>query len=201
MAGSGLSDIMECCYGPKTVKQIMSGKAVARAVRAHCLIEAALTIMLLKSVFTAENAVLPSEELSRVRMFYNDILHNGFDDNTTFPAGLHYVEDSLTELKRSLAMQSRTAKLWVQYLYYVSTLKLLLRAERTADWHLHLVSIRRMINLFAATGHANYAKCGRLYVEMMTELPSTHPHVYEQFMGVHTLLGAVITSGVACQWT
>ena len=58
-----------------------------------------------------------------------------------------------------------------------------------------------MISLFAATGHANYAKCGRLYVEMMTELPSTHPHVYEQFMGVHTLLGAVISSGVACQWT
>jgi len=43
-----------------------------------------------------------------------------------------------------------------------------------------------MINLFATTGRANYAKCGRLYVVMMTDLPDTHPDLYEQFMaGAH----------------
>ena len=63
---------------------------------------------------------------------------------------------------------------------------MLLRAEKTADWQLHLISIRRMTNLFAATGHNNYAKCSRLYIEMMTELPNTHPDLYEQFMrGAH----------------
>jgi hypothetical protein len=59
---------------------------------------------------------------------------------------------------------------------------MLLRAERTADWQLHLISIRRMINLFAATGHNNYAKCARLYIEMMMKLPDTHPYLYRQFM-------------------
>ena len=64
----------------------------------------------------------------------------------------------------------------------MSTLKLLVRPERTADWQLHLVSIRRMINLFFAAGHANYAKCGCLYIEMMTDLPDTHPDLCEQFV-------------------
>ena len=49
MAGSGLSDVMECVYGPNTVKHITSGKAVARAVHAH-FIESALYIILLRSI-------------------------------------------------------------------------------------------------------------------------------------------------------
>ena len=38
-----------------------------------------------------------------------------------------------------------------------------------------------MLNLFAATGHSNYAKSARLYLQMMKELPTTFPDLYEQF--------------------
>jgi hypothetical protein len=82
--------------------------------------------------------------------------------------------------------KSRTAKLWLLYLDYISSFKKLLRAERTGDWQLHLDSIRSMINLFAATGHNNYAKCARLYVEFMSDLPDKFPHLHEQFVnGLH----------------
>jgi hypothetical protein len=64
---------------------------------------------------------------------------------------------------------------------YVETLKLVVRAERTSDWNLHLVGMSRMLNLFAATGHINYAKCARLYLQMMLHLPETHPWLPEQF--------------------
>lgn len=57
-----------------------------------------------------------------------------------------------------------------------------LRAERSGDWNLHLATIRQMVHLFAATGHTNYAKCARLYVEMTTNLPNTHPDIYGQFL-------------------
>jgi len=45
------------------------------------------------------------------------------------------------------------------------------------------------ITLFAATGHNNYAKCARLYLQMMADLPSTHPWLYEMFVtnGYHTV--------------
>jgi len=33
MAGSGLTEVMECCYGRNTVIQTLAGKAVKRAVR------------------------------------------------------------------------------------------------------------------------------------------------------------------------
>ena len=44
-----------------------------------------------------------------------------------------------------------------------------------------LVAVGRMLNLFAATGHNNYAKSGRLYLQMMMELPHMHTWLYEQF--------------------
>ena len=96
----------------------------------------------------------------------------------TYPAALHRVEESVQDLKRTLAVQSRMAKYWLLYMHYVSILKTFLRAERSGDWNLHLATIRQMVHLFAATGHTNYAKCARLYVEMMTNLPNTSGYLW-----------------------
>ena len=38
-----------------------------------------------------------------------------------------------------------------------------------------------MIDLFAATGHVNYAKSARLHLQEMLELETTHPWVYVNF--------------------
>ena len=72
---------------------------------------------------------------------------------------------------------------------YVETLKLFIRAERTGNWNLHLVAVGEMMNLFAATGHINYAKSSRLYLQLMGELPIDHPWLYHCFteQGFHTV--------------
>ena len=48
--------------------------------------------------------------------------------------------------------------------------------------YLHLHSLERMLNLFAATGHLNYAKCARLHLQQMRNLKTSHPLVYKCFM-------------------
>lgn len=42
MSGSGLAELLETIYGRKTVMHMITGKAVARALRGHYLTEAAL---------------------------------------------------------------------------------------------------------------------------------------------------------------
>ena len=42
-----------------------------------------------------------------------------------------------------------------------------------------------MLNLFAATGHINYAKSACLYLQEMRKLPETHPWLYAQFINGH----------------
>ena len=63
------------------------------------------------------------------------------------------------------------------YTNFINILKLFIRAERTGDLNLHLVAVGKMLNVFAA-GHFNYAKSARLYLQMMLELPSSHPWLY-----------------------
>ena len=88
-----------------------------------------------------------------------------------------------------LSQESKTAKLWIQYMHHMETLRMFIRAERSGDWNLHLISVSRMLNIFAATGHNQYTRCARMYLQMMLELQDSHPWLYEQFMchGYHTI--------------
>ena len=47
MAGSGLQELFELMYAPNAVVHMLAGKALARAVRAHLIIESALNALLL----------------------------------------------------------------------------------------------------------------------------------------------------------
>ena len=52
MAGSGLCEALQSCYGSVTVSHMISGKAVTRATRGHFLIESALYILLLDEILS-----------------------------------------------------------------------------------------------------------------------------------------------------
>ena len=71
--------------------------------------------------------------------------------------------------------RSRTAKLWLQYLHHIHVLKRFIIAERTSISSLHLQSTADMVNPFASSGHLNYAKSARLYVQQMMSLSEKHP--------------------------
>ena len=105
-------------------------------------------------------------------------LYETIEKKTYNTANLIDLKENLTELQECYL--SKTAKLWIQYLEYIDLLKLFIRAERTGNWTLYLSALSKMINLFAATGHLNYAKSARLHLQQMLELETTHPWVYIQ---------------------
>ena len=47
MRCSGLQEVLETIYGEATVQHIFSGKAISRAIRAHCIIQGILNFILL----------------------------------------------------------------------------------------------------------------------------------------------------------
>ena len=96
---------------------------------------------------------------------------------------------ALNILMHELRDRSKAAKLWLGYTQYVDTLKLIIRAERTRDWNLHLVVVGKMLNSFAVTGHFNSAKSARLHLHWMLGLPQKHPWLYKQFSkhGFHSV--------------
>ena len=51
-------------------------------------------------------------------------------------------------------------------------IRLFIYAERTGDFDLHLYCVQKMILIFHASGHLNYAKSSRRYLDSMRELPN-----------------------------
>ena len=146
------------------------------------------------------DVVMSTDRYSDIQLSVAEVekIHSLFEgvSNRTVPISFAYTSKELMKLekllhryKELLAEKSPTARLWLQYLEYIETLKIFIRAERIGDWNLHLIAIGKMLNLFAATGHINYAKSSRHYLQLMMQLPSEHPWLYQCFIekGYHTI--------------
>jgi len=191
MSGSGLSEALECCYGPNAVLHMISGKAVARALRGHFLIDSALNILLLRTVLdTSVNSDSPGcitdADITDLRALYDSVTSKELDlPSLDTSECLRKLDSVLSAHTTMLSTVSRTARLWLQYMKYIDIVKTVLRAERLGDWNMHLLGISKMLNLFAATGHVQYAKCARLYLQNMLELPHTHAWLHEKLSSGH----------------
>ena len=80
MAGTGLTDALQTCYGPVTIGHMMSGKAVSRSVCGHFLVSAALHVLLL---FKIDNDDI-MEQVKSVFYGMMDLTFVPSDDNSAW---------------------------------------------------------------------------------------------------------------------
>ena len=66
MANTGLSEALETIYAKNTIDHMLSGKAIARAIRGHFIVDAVLTSFLLErgiQKYCTEKQTTPSEDI------------------------------------------------------------------------------------------------------------------------------------------
>jgi len=90
-------------------------------------------------------------------------------------------EDNLCRLFSILSSQSQTARLWLQYIHHMEIITAFIAAQHTSNWDMHLHAFHAMLPVFVAAHHFNYAKSGRVYLQQMQDLPTTHPWLYKHF--------------------
>ena len=109
--GSSLERLFEAVYAKNTVPHIMSGKAVSRALRAHLLVESALTCVLLDKCTSWKDS--------------QDTFHLVFSNLQQGELSIDEVNDDVHVIKlqnefetgkHELSKKLRAAKLWIQYL-------------------------------------------------------------------------------------
>ena len=123
---------------------------------------------------------------------YSKVMKDGISEEETIQLiqtdPMKHMKIAIVEFINEKKESSCTAKLCIQYLEYIDLVKQFICAERTSNWHLHLHTVTKMVNLFAATGHINYGRCTRLYLQEMMELPEKHPWLNQQFLeGNHAI--------------
>jgi len=137
-----------------------TGKAVSHALRGHFLVEFALTTVLMKQIMnfdavseTWRTVNFAMDDIDNLDVLYIDVIEgrravNAIGESESFQK----LQELLMNLKLHLSQTSRTAKLWLQYLTVVQTMKLFIRAERTCDWHLHLYSLSLYVAIVCCHG-------------------------------------------------
>ena len=180
MEGSGLREALETVYAPLTVGHMLTGKAYSRAIRGHMLSAAAVLSLLFEEFWLD---VSPEEQSQLIEIFEspNPFLRQNDDVSLKLVQWFEKKREELTP-------KSRTCALWLNYTMYIEMIQQYIRAERANDWLSHVSLTKQMINLFAATGHNNYAKTCRLYIQSILTLERDHPEIFEQFIaGNHTV--------------
>ena len=202
MAASGLQELLELIYAPIAVVHMLTGKAIARAVRGHLIVDAALNALVLAKTFnvplpgsedeTTENVVQTATssttELDEAAALYEKLVQGSMTaDQVCQEYVMTRINDSLQREVNSLK-SSRTATLWLQYMDIVSILRKYIRAERIGNWELHVQAVFEMLPYLAASGHNNYTKSAWVYLQRMSNLQDEYPHVYEHFVnGLHVV--------------
>lgn len=186
MTGSGLHDILEIIYAGNAVKHMLSGKAIARAIRGHLILYSALSTILAKDVLcTGEEAA--SIDLTAASSLLDKLLNGETTLDGLLSAVMEPIVSKLASSKKILHSY-RTPRLWLQYMHMVDILRNFIKAERTGNWQLHLACVKDMLPFFAASGHNLYVSSARLYLQAMTELESTAPEIYSAFSnGLHVV--------------
>ena len=128
MTGSGFAEGLQLCFGSVSVTHMLTGKAYAKSLRGHLLTESALSTLLLEPVLygvsVADGLELQGfveEDIQQVQNFYRDItITDGIRSiDEPLPDVVHRLETETAAYSVELANKSRTAKLWLKYLYYM----------------------------------------------------------------------------------
>ena len=186
IAESGLKELLELIYAPNAVEHIVTGKAIARAVRAHLLVDAVLNTLILSKALgvsipdleveanahdmndaRADEEAIPGTyafELQEARALYADLMaRKKSAEKLSSTSAIGKIKHLLHQQKESLQDNS-TAKLWLQYMDMVDILRKSIKAERTGHWAQHLEYLSEMLPYMATSGHILYTKSAQLYL-------------------------------------
>jgi len=206
MAASGLQEALEQVYAQNAVVHMLNGKAIARALRGHFIVDAALNALILASTFDINLPEITTDEregvvgilqthdsidnadLKEAVILYENLIQGSLTvEDVCKSATISRIDDVFQSKKQSLKI-SRTAALWLQYMDMIDILRKHIRAERTGNWNLHLQAVSEMLPYMATSGHNNYTKSLHLYLQQMSNLQNNHPEVYRHFQdGLHVI--------------
>jgi len=106
---------------------MLSGKAYSRAMRGHFLLESALTIKLLSRLIyntradPCDGEIADRLDMDEIKDLYKCVMKDkiSVSSESMSCTAFQALDSKLECLKKNLASESRTAKLWLLYMQYI----------------------------------------------------------------------------------
>jgi hypothetical protein len=175
-------------YAAASVTLMLQGKQYARGLRGIRLVHEALFHLFLSGAESfAVKHKLPWLDDSTVHLIRD--LQHAFKTQSSeaCSAVCQEIEMSLSssllstldKFKATGREQSATFRYWLSFLEAGDTLLKLLRADREADFQLHLAAVLEVIPYFFLGGRSNYARYTPVYLAEMHHLETAAPKMFE----------------------
>lgn len=174
-------------YAEATAKQMLQGKQYSRGIRGMKLVQEAL----FRHFYAAMESWLEEQGrslLSVEQTHHLNDLKQSFDATDSTSAQqlseeieqdhLEAIQEVIQEFRDVGQEQSETFAFWCMFLDGTDVLLHLLRAEREADFMLHLDATCEALPWFNAAGRRIYAKYVPTYIADMKALEQNHPDSY-----------------------
>ena len=87
-------------------------------------------------------------------------------------------------------------QLWLNYQRMVVMARMLIKADRTGSWLMHLQAVSNCLTVFAAAGHFNYLQSAHYYLQQMSILEESTPTFIESSLMVFMLFVGAISAGL-----
>ncbi|XP_047132181.1 uncharacterized protein LOC124811086 [Hydra vulgaris] len=184
---AGLQDWIieaELC-GKSSVDRILKGKHYNRAVRIYKYLYNALTQLRIKHFesWLIENNLSSLNHFASSPEIINCLKETNYDNlKLLFDDDFCKAVDDHSNVLKDIKISGPTSAFWFSFIEMLNIFFALLRSTKVGNWNLHLEATRQMIPWFFAYDHPNYSRYLTFYWTEMTQLPKTHPSVYQQFM-------------------
>ena len=187
---AGLRDL---CVGSGVIAEgsiagVMDGRMYNRAVRLHKLVYEALMRLIWKGFLPwleathSANMVHLEETLNVIETLASEVNQASFEHTLQNEACKRIFELFNTYCDYLRSDNGCLSAFWMSYIDLVEILLRLIWASREGNWALHLASIRALIPWCFAYDRLNYARYLPYYYAQMSQLASTHPEVFSEFM-------------------
>ena len=92
---------------------------------------------------------------------------------------MEMITNKISTFKEKLK-DSRTARLWLQYLDMTQIMRFFIWSERVGDWKLGIKSQLEMLPYLVGSGHYLYTSSLSIYINRMIDLSISKPEIYER---------------------
>ena len=165
-------------YAPASSQLMVQGKHYARGIRGVKLVHEAMTHLLLAAAEDyAKTKNLPwiDEEINSLVICLQK--EPSPEKCLQLQEKLGSVTDTLSRFQSLGSKQSATFKYWCSFLQACDVLLHLIRADKEADFRLHLDAAMETVPYFILAGRVNYARYTPVYVSEMRQLETKQPEM------------------------
>ena len=190
LRGSGIEDslIENHIFGTGVTETVLAGSHYYRSFVGLSIVEDAILQLRADAFWEANDPTIFSEDINSLvklqdsLIAWDTVMSKFILESITTTGSMYQLIDSLKQFGKTCSEKSEMCTYFENFLVSMKLIKDFIRADREANFLLHIKATHDLLSLFTGGDGINYQRCASFYYELLKGLPSKHPDLYLQMI-------------------